>query len=174
MIMNNKTKPGARRSFKQHAIEFAGKPITYVEIGLWVGACAEWVCQNILTHPQSIGYGIDPFIGRLDMQNFVIQRMEPYRFIIYSNYSWNILRNWKGPLIDLLYIDGDHTAIGALTDWVTTWPWLRVGAGIILDDYTPRVPGVIQAVAAIREVYGDKIIPWGRQGYQVAFRKIEE
>lgn len=174
MIMNNKTKPGARRLFKKHAIEFAGKPIIYVEIGLWVGACAEWTYRNVLTHPNSFGYGIDPFFGRPDLSDFVLKRMAVPRFIVYTEPSWNVLTRWSSGSIDLLYIDGDHSATGALSDWVAAWPLLRVGAGIIMDDFTPRVPGVPLAIAAIEACYHGKIERWGVQGYQVAFKKVCE
>jgi len=42
-------------------MEFAGQPITYVEIGCWEGMSASWVAENVLTHEDSRGYGIDPY-----------------------------------------------------------------------------------------------------------------
>jgi len=52
-----------RRAFSAQVKPFAGKPITYVETGCWCGASAEWVCQNLLTHPDACGYGIDPWVS---------------------------------------------------------------------------------------------------------------
>lgn len=35
--------------------------MVYVEIGCWAGANAEHVARTYLTHPQSVGIGIDPY-----------------------------------------------------------------------------------------------------------------
>lgn len=43
-------------------------------------------------------------------------------------------------IFDLVHVDGDHSALGALNDLVLCWPKLRPGGVLILDDYwTPEV-----------------------------------
>ncbi len=41
---------------------FAGKPIVYLELGVFEGMSMVWVLQHILTHSQSRAVGIDPWL----------------------------------------------------------------------------------------------------------------
>jgi len=40
-----------------------------------------------------------------------------------------------GATFDAIYIDGDHTAEGVLTDLAMAWPLLKVGGVLIFDDF---------------------------------------
>lgn len=73
---------------------------------------------------------------------------------------------WEGPLVGLLFVDGDHSKEGARRDIVTWAPHLATGARIAVDDYGhPDWPGVKEAVDELVadgflmpvEVYHDRL-----------------
>ena len=62
-----------------------------------------------------------------------------------------------GRPVDLLFIDGDHTADGVRTDWVLWSPLVRPGGLIALHDTVPNPPrhepGVVALAAEMRRQY---------------------
>lgn len=157
-----------RREFAPVAKQFAGKPIVYVEIGTWAGTSAEWVCKNILTHSESKGFGIDPYVQseawRIhDVAGIKAEAADRVRVALGDRWAWIYERSYVGlktlgPLlngkpIDLFYIDGIHEAHGVLHDFVLGWPLLRIGSVVIFDDHFKRnaisFPHVREAVEAI-------------------------
>lgn len=184
-----------RREFCPLLLEYAGRPITYVEIGCWAGASAEWVAKNVLTHPASIGVGIDPylpdkphhpvqairarahhrleFMGSrwhwLELRSVIALRMLPERL-------WQ-LREDRSQLIDVLYIDGDHSAPGVMQDFAIAWQCLRIGSLVVFDDYRCRrvhhEPHVKDAVDAIVRLWRPLLKPIGRGRRQRAFKIVD-
>lgn len=58
-------------------------------------------------------------------------------------FSVDAAREWDGPPIGLLFIDGDHTESGVRADLAAWMPHLVEGAVLAFDDYdTRRNPGV--------------------------------
>ena len=167
-------------------LEFAGKPITYVEIGCWEGASALWTAQNILTHKDSLGFGIDPYTvprrhsnGTMDGHKKVaVDALKPFK-----NWTWihkpsnQVLRRWRRP-IDLLYIDGRHEAAWALADFILAWPYLTIGAGVIFDDYRIGIrknfPHVPEAVESVLTSFDGLVEPWGEPNKQFYLKKIAD
>lgn len=169
-----------RREFMPLLRPFIGHRITYVEIGCWAGACAEWVALNVLkTHEHSRGFGIDPYwpdkpkhpveqikqramdrIGSTGVQWDWIHQPSAVGLIRLQS----ILGIQPGGLpIDVLYIDGDHSGHGVVQDFALAWPMLRPGSIVIFDDWLVRrthaEPHVGQAVSAIRLAWGDLVEP---------------
>ena len=71
------------------------------------------------------------------------------RITEHPGYSFDSLRRIEGEF-DFIYIDGWHSAFGALADGVMTWPLLKVGGVMIFDDYlwvppkqAPRKPNAL-------------------------------
>lgn len=180
-----------RREFCPLLLPSAGKPITYVEIGCWAGASSDWVARNILTHPMSIGFGIDPYWpDRARHPVTAIQRRATERLdFLGDRWRWvklpsivglRLMPEWltkakpgRDPRIDILYIDGDHSAPGVVQDFAIAWQCLRPGSIVIFDDYVCRrvhpEPHVKQAVDSILDLWAGKIEPIGlRHRYQRA------
>lgn len=168
-----------RRQFERRAKEFAGKPIVYVEIGVHRGDSAAWIARNILTHPKSKGFGIDPYTDHPDSQQWKAEAQD-HLAATGVNWTWlplpsqQALSRWEYGPIDLLYIDGKHQACNVLVDFCLAWPWLRVGSGVIFDDYAIGLrkpfPHVPEAVRAIEDCFCTLLEPWGephieRQAY---------
>lgn len=158
---------------------FAGKPITYVEVGVWKGDSAAWMLENILTHPDARGHGIDPYPidakhGQAEIEKIqadVAERLSQYsqKFLLHDRLSVECLNdfaewdrmNGMEPFIDLLYLDGDHTAGAVVCDWCAAWPLLKVGSVVIFDDWgigkRKHHRHVPEAFDAIRLSFGDMI-----------------
>lgn len=167
---------------------FAGTPVNYVEIGCWEGASAEWVARNILTHPESRGFGIDPYDGVhvLRHSDEVMQsrcEIAARRLAFCDRWQWirstsqQALRSWMTP-IDILYIDGQHEAPYVLADFVLAWPHLRVPGLVIFDDWAiglrKRFPCVPEAVRAIERTFAGLVEPARPYGRQAALRILKK
>jgi hypothetical protein len=159
---------------------FAGKPVTYVEIGTWAGACCEWVGRNILTHPESLGWGIDPYPKDRPRHpvEAIKQRAWDRMQFIRQKWSWIYKPSTEGlidlhpivgnvPGIDILFIDGDHDAHAVVQDFALAWPMLKVGSVVIFDDYRIRVPkgspNVREGVEAVLKAWDGLVKPIGEQ-----------
>jgi len=69
--------------------------------------------------------------------------------------SHDARKRWDGRLIDLLWIDGDHTHHGAKTDFQDWSPLLRTGGVIAAHDaFRKRFPGVMRAWKEVIEQSG--------------------
>lgn len=166
-----------KKQFSRHAIRYAHKPITYVEIGCWEGASARWVCEHVLTHPEARGFGIDPYAACGHDWRHTDSDMEKHMHVAHNvlrpwNDKWTWVRkpsvealsHWEHGPIDLLYIDGAHSGPYSLLDFCLAWPHLRVGSGVIFDDYAiglrKRFPHVPECIEAIENTFGNLLKPW--------------
>ncbi len=166
------------RNFKHFVHEFKDKPIKYLEIGVFLGNTSEWIINNVLTHPDSRYYGIDPWvwfkpmrrrfpteeIWKTKMLDVIDVLREKYKgkaeFI--RGYSQDVLRSHEflqqhpNNSFDLIYIDGHHTIQSVLRDYVLSWPLLKIGGVMIFDDYlTARNDEVKRAVDVILRGLGE-------------------
>ena len=176
-----------QREFEPLAQRFVGRKINYVEIGTWAGAACEWVSKNILTtHPESRGFGIDPYPKdrkKYDVEAIKALAASRVSFLgdrwrwIYQPSSLGLLklRKWLKPgTLDLLYIDGAHEASEVVQDFVLAWPLLHPGSVVVFDDFwCPRGndrswPNVAEAVRSIHISWRGLIKPIGEHSRQHA------
>jgi predicted O-methyltransferase YrrM len=172
-----------RREFCPLLLEYAGKPITYAEIGCWAGDSACWVADNVLTHAEAKGYGIDPYRRmrrrtRSDMRQLrdhAHSRMKHPNWVWMETTSERAFRRWRAD-IDVLYIDGEHEAPAALADFVRAWPYMRAGGLVIFDDHEigqrKRFPHVPEAVAAVLTAFDGMVEVAQTPKRQVALRVL--
>ena len=119
---------------------FAGKPgLRGLEIGSFEGRSTLWLLENILTAPDSRIDCIDLFEHSRIYGDYPARfraNTQPWceRIRILSGPSFEMLKQVDGPY-DIVYIDGWHSAFGALADGVMAWPLLKVGGVMIFDDY---------------------------------------
>ncbi len=74
------------------------------------------------------------------------------RLAVFSNVtvlsiaSWDYLRCYHGPALDLVWVDGDHRQVGRDLPW---YQWLRPGGLMLFHDYSPAAcPPVFTTVNA--------------------------
>lgn len=126
--------------WRQWLGSFAGKSgLRALEIGSFEGRSTLWLCENILNSPDSRidcvdFFAPDPVYG--DYHARFRENTAAHRGKIreYAGNSYDMLKQVEGPY-DIVYIDGWHSAFGAMADGVMTWPMLKVGGVMIFDDY---------------------------------------
>lgn len=71
-------------------------------------------------------------------------------------FSVDAAKEWDGPEIGLLYIDGDHSEESVYEDFLAWEPHLAERAFVLFDDWgTPRNPGVEAACERLRPHFYD-------------------
>lgn len=106
-----------------------------LEIGSFEGRSAAWMLTHFLTHPESTLTCVDPLptaIYERFMRN--MERISPRKPELIRQKSKDALPKLKGKY-DFIYIDGDHSALGVLTDAVLAWPLLAPHGVMVFDDY---------------------------------------
>lgn len=144
-----------------------GRPgLRALEIGSFEGRSTLWLCEHILTAPDARIdcldlFTIDPVYGDYAARFRANTAAHAHKIRTFAGPSFDGLRRVDGPY-DIIYIDGWHSAFGALADGVMSWPMLAVGGVMIFDDYlwTPprlgpiRRPGPLgRAWARLRGVH---------------------
>lgn len=120
--------------------EFRGRlGLRALEIGSFEGRSTLWLCEHILTAADSRIdcldlFATDPVYGdyRARFRRNIAAHAHKVRE--FAGCSFDGLRRVDGPY-DIVYIDGWHSAFGALADGVMSWPLLKVGGVMIFDDY---------------------------------------
>jgi len=144
------TRRGAKDNFEKYAVPmFAGKPISYLEVGNYQGMSLSWVAKNILTHPDSRGIGVDPYLPMLKhdaaaieaVRDDCLRAIDPYPNVeLVRAKSIDYLMGCAkddGPF-DFIYLDGSHFGPAVMTDAIFSWQHLNVGGMLIFDDFNMR------------------------------------
>lgn len=177
--------------WKMIATRFAGVPTSMLEIGVYEGQCAEWCCQQILTHPESRYTGLDNWeyvrggfqtgLTPADVESSARDNLSRFRdrVTLIKGKSVDILASHRFDLesFDLIYIDGDHTPPGVRADSIFCWPLLKVDGWMVWDDYegardkpaNQRPPAGIDPFVNSRRPEEIDVF-W--KGYQLAARKL--
>lgn len=119
---------------------FRGNPgLRALEIGSFEGRSTLWLCENILTADDSRIdcvdlFANDPVYGDYHARFRANTASHAHRITEHAGYSFDALRRVEGEF-DIVYVDGWHSAFGAMADGVMTWPLLKVGGVMIFDDY---------------------------------------
>lgn len=117
--------------------KLAGQPnVVGIEVGTNYAGCATWCLQNILTGEGSHLYTIDA-----TENPYIKKNLAPYKnYTFIKDLSENALRNLTHNgqpklFADFIYIDGNHFAKYVLEDIVLSWPMLKYGGVMMIDDY---------------------------------------
>jgi predicted O-methyltransferase YrrM len=171
----------------------SGAPHTIVEIGCHEGRSSLWMLSNLLSHPESRLYSIDPFVSSEDDPDWGERHFDTYRaniaehpdahkVVLSREKSCDGLRQLlnNGVRANLIYVDGAHDAASVLTDLTMAYQLANIGALIVCDDYlkeaqdgrdildTPKL-----AIDAFANVFRRKVkILVGQRVYQLVFQKV--
>lgn len=131
------------------------KKHTILEIGIYEGASTCWWSDNLLGHPESTLFSIDPFtgseehqanpenyptLGRLERiaRENVAKSTNASKVNIVKGASWDVfhvIKELAADKIDILYIDGAHDRFSVTRDVALYWPLLKNGGLAIFDDF---------------------------------------
>lgn len=133
---------------------------SYLEIGVHNGASMSYVVRD---KNQKVCYGIDLFESTTG--HYVNDKLSENRTknnILNNNISStiNLIKgnsflsetidklkvNLNGKLIDLLFIDGDHSYDGVRNDFINYEKFVKKNGFIVIDDYEPNYPQIIKFV----------------------------
>jgi predicted O-methyltransferase YrrM len=172
--------------------KFKGQPnIHALEIGCFEGMGTLWMLNNILTDPSCFIECVDTFQGSAEHAHFGIP-FETSRLKFLTNInndrkvglrvgtSSNVLAEMisdRRRQFDIVYVDASHMAVDVLSDLVLSWPLLKKGGVMFMDDmewpgtdgsalHTPK-----PAITAFLNIYCEqlKIL---HMGYSVAVEKV--
>lgn len=132
--------------FERHLRPLAGKPeLRFLQIGVFTGDASVWLLDHILTDQSSILVDVDTWKGSdepehepfdwADVRRTYMDRVSTDRRV--DTWRWasrDYLAEPHGPF-DFVYIDGDHTAAGVLSDAVRAFDVLHTGGLMAFDDY---------------------------------------
>lgn len=157
-----------------------------LEIGVFEGASTCWWSDNLLDHPESRLYSIDPFTGSEEhhasesmrqllpslevtaRRNIALSKNASKVHII-KGCSWDvfpILAQVLGDSVDILYIDGAHDSISICRDSSLYYPLVKKGGAVIWDDYANpecqrSISGVVTLCCPMTECFALHGQLWG-------------
>lgn len=163
---------GANEFFDRNMAEFIGKPnLKFLEIGSYIGTSAIEQVKNVLTGDGSTIVCLDSWKNTFNSEAWFDKKTLPYadKITKVKSDSKTWLENNQNQVFDFIYIDGDHSAQGIKSDTRLSWPLLKVGGVMALDDVLLN-DETGQANNAFIESVKDKstII---ENGYQIWLRK---
>lgn len=142
-------KMGAQYYFEAHLTPYAGKELSYLQIGAYTGDASIWLLENILTNPKSELVDVDTWEGsdepahhELNWQS--VEEIYELKTLKYQEAD----KLWKCKetsdeffkqnvsTYDFIYIDGDHQALSVLKDAANAIDVLNPKGILAFDDYT--------------------------------------
>jgi hypothetical protein len=166
-----------------------GKPdLNFLEIGSYEGMSAVWVLDNVLTHDTARLTCIDKFIDyrwgwmqikgdevRARFKDNIAKSGAGHKVTLVESFSQEVLRTFPLNSFDFIYVGASHRACDALEDMVLCWRLLKVGGGMIIEDYGKPFPspkdGPKPAYDAFSEIFADQIETVAKD-FQVFIRKL--
>jgi predicted O-methyltransferase YrrM len=128
-----------------------------VEIGSFEGRTTVWILENLVRHPGSRVFCVDPFMATGAKEKEVAARLQLDWSAILRRFQSNIAATGKAHQVTLLqqpshaalpsllreaagqvdfvYVDGSHRAPDVLSDLVFSYHLLRDGGLLLCDDY---------------------------------------
>ena len=144
-------------------------PIRALEIGSFEGRSAVWFLENL---PVSMLTCIDPWDGScptlgaatIDAEKSFDANMEGFagRVRKMKGKSRHLLPLlWNPPeMFELIYVDGSHEGIDALTDICLCWQLLAFGGILVFDDYRWQGQGVSVPPCKAWDAFAEVAKPW--------------
>jgi len=139
--------------------ELASGQRTVVEIGVYEGSSALVLCGSMPSDADL--HLIDPFVDETGWAlpagwgasakatQRVVGRAGGPRVHWYVARSQDVGRDWPGPPVDVVFIDGDHSPEGVREDWDVWHPHVREGGHVAFHDAREPGLGPTQVIAEL-------------------------
>jgi predicted O-methyltransferase YrrM len=116
-------------------------PARGLEVGVFEGHSTQWWLQNILVHPGSILYAIDPYVEK-SRENLIHLKSDPIhgqKFTFDGRAGQvamaDLIARGQSNTFDFAYLDGSKEAHKVMESSVLAWMLLKPGGIAIWDDY---------------------------------------
>jgi predicted O-methyltransferase YrrM len=146
-------------------------PAIFIEVGVQAGNTSRWLLENILLHQLSKLYGIDAYdftlLHRKERALFElslegVKKLQgdfPEKFKLLKGLSYDMLArhsmycgHFAENSVDFIYLDANNgSAFKCLYDFYLSWPLLKTGGVIIINNNTRHFPEIQNAVGFLRE-----------------------
>ena len=168
-------------------LEYANKPIKYLEIGTFYGANLLSVEKTYASNSESKLYCIDLWEDYDDYPDYQGRHMTIYdgfmkniensgksdKIEIRRGYSHNELLKFEDEFFDIIYVDANHRPQYVLEDAVLSFRKLKKNGIMIFDDYGWGGPDMTQrGIDAFVSAYHKCIVNLGLRDSQVFIRKL--
>lgn len=176
--------------------EFNGKPILYLELGVFEGMSLVWMFQHVLTHPDSKAVGVDPWLlttklGANTMNDVMLKaqhNLSPWisgKCILVRANSAEFLRKClgrrpfhgiKANSVDLCMIDGNHHALAVLDDARFCCRIVKPGGWLLFDDVEndhEKSDHVKEGVEMWKKEMGNQIKFLWKHRYMEAYERVK-
>lgn len=178
--------------------EWAGKRMTYLEIGVFEGMSMCWMIEHVLTHPDSRAVGVDPWLlttklDSLQMTDVMVRAFQNVRVansiaskaVLIRGSSVEVLRKMVGRggfmgirprNVDLCMVDGDHNRLGAYDDARMALRLVRPGGWILFDDVEndkPKEDHVRAGLDMFLEEFGDSVKQVWKHRYMECYEVVK-
>ena len=136
-------------------------------VGLEIGVASGWTMNHFLQNLPNLKLtGIDPYIGYMDGSKEITQEMLDAQYWaaqdnisdfaprgkILRGYSQDFVNSFEDESLDYIFIDGDHSYEGALTDCELFFPKIKNGGIFAGHDWS--LAGVQKAVNEFKDRNG--------------------
>lgn len=172
--------------------EWAGKPIVYLELGVFEGQSLCWMLEHVLTHPDSRAVGVDPWLMTeklnddlmSDVMTLAYNNVRAFncRCQLYRANSAEILRimNKQGfagitkNSLDICLIDGNHNALAVLDDCLLVLQLMKPGGWMMFDDVVnahEKKDHVKQGLEMFLAQAGDRVKEVWKHGHMECYQR---
>lgn len=148
----------AKANFEQFLLPDAGKPDFHaLQLGAFTGDASVWMLENVLTGERSTLTDVDTWKGapnepvqeQMDFEDVYqtyLSKVERFKNAVsYQDTTQNFLSKYAYHVsFDFIYVDAHHTAASAFLDCELSWPLLKFGGLLAVDDYTWQHPDGVE------------------------------
>lgn len=132
----------------------AGIPLSVCQVGAFVGDASVWLMENVLTHPDSVLYDVDPWTGwtKVEAEQYDWEDVEATYNSKMEKYKDKLLKFKMHPDIfftktiadqfDFVFINGSKQSVQVLKDITGAFNSLKEGGLICVNGYNygPHLP----------------------------------
>ena len=145
----------AQYNFEEFLTPLSGKTdLSFLQLGVFTGDASVWLLENVLTGSGSILMDVDTWEGASNepiqeemdfsdvfhtyraktdhFHNRLFKQITTFEFL----FKYNYIKHY-----DFIYVDAHHTSASAFLDSELSWPLLKSGGILAIDDYEWLHPG---------------------------------
>lgn len=161
MTYPNWFKQIAQHNFEEFLLPLAGKDwLRFLQLGCFTGDASVWMAENVLTGQHSWLDDVDTWEGAPnepiqeemdfdDVYNTYLSKIKglpviPNRSTTQAYLLDHDVATMRPSYFDFIYVDAHHTSASAFLDSELSWPLLKSGGLMAIDDYEWQHPDGVE------------------------------